>query len=122
MVEQRRPSAKALEVGAQAEVEDLPRTRAEARGLRLHEALDRFPPRILHHVNMVGGRGDRQDRGKGVIEEEPQPRGRELFLQGRPLRLAQLLPVKPLDRGEILELRRTDLDAHRRSPSSERKY
>src|SRR5260370_36798326 len=38
--------------------------RAESGGLGLDESLDGAPARVLHHVDEVRGRRDRQDRGR----------------------------------------------------------
>ena len=122
MIQQRRPIVEPVEVGAEAEIENLPDVRAQRNGLRLDEALDGVAARVFHHVDVIGGRGDGQDRGEGAIQEEPEAGGRELALERGALRFAHLLPVERLDSREIFQLRRTDFEGHRLSPFSDRKY
>ena len=122
MVEQRRPIVEAIEVGAETEIEDLPGVRPQCGGLRLDESLDGVPARVFHHVDVVRRRRNGQDGGKGAVQEEPQPRRRELALERGAFRLAHLLAVERLDGRQVLQLRRTDLERHRVPPLNDRKY
>src|SRR5439155_27230467 len=122
VVEQLRAVIEAVEVGAEAEVEDLPGIRSQGGGLRLDESLDRPAARLFHHIHVVGVRGDRQNRGEGAVQQEPESGRGELTLERRGLCLTHLLPVEGLDRTEVLQLRGSDLERHRALPSSVRKY
>src|SRR5207253_912040 len=120
--------AKAIEVGIQAEVEDLPDMAAHGRHLGLNEHLDAGLTGELAHVDVVGGRGDREDGGKRAVQQKPQalgcelPPGRTGSRSAGAIALAELPAVEGFDRAQVLELGRADLQPHRFSPSRESTY
>src|SRR5207248_10354460 len=122
VVEESRTGGETVEVRGQRQVQDLPGSSAGS-GLRLHETLDARSAPFLAHEDVVRGRGQRKHRGEGVVEEEPQaPRGE--LAEGRRSagRLAVLLAEERLDGAQVLELRRTDLQAHDPFARRPRKY
>ncbi len=67
VIQQGRAILKPVQVGTQTQVEDLPDIRTKGSVLRLDETLDHAMAALLHDVDMVRRRRDRQDRGEGVV-------------------------------------------------------
>ena len=113
VVEQGSAVLKPVQIGAQTQVENLPDMRTEGGVFGLDETMDRAVTAVLHHVDVVGRRRDGQDRGEGIVQQEPEPRRGELSLQRWTFGLTSLLAVERFDGAQVLQLRRAHMLVHR---------